>query len=328
MPISPAAFQRFAAIRHLTVSRNSPLANYTRFGIGGPATLFVDAISPDAFMEALRVVHELNMPWVVIGRGSNLIVADEGFDGVVLRFSCARIGQCGTTLRAEAGATLQSLVDRSVKLGLRGMETLTGIPGNVGAAVYGNAGAYGHSMQERVLEVQFTDGATVRTFTNSECQFHYRESIFKQRKDWILLSATLQFDEDDPEKLTKIAEDIREIRDAKYPPTMKCAGSIFKNLLLTELPEHVQAEVPGSVVREGKIPSAWFLEQVGAKGLRRGDIQVATYHANLIYNDGDGNASDLVAVIEELKGRVLDRFGFPLEEEVQYVGFEPAVVSS
>jgi UDP-N-acetylmuramate dehydrogenase len=328
MSVSSAAFQRFAAIKHLTISRDSPLANYTRFGIGGPATLFVDAISPDGFMEALRTVHELNIPWVVIGRGSNLIVSDEGFDGVVLRFSCSRIGQCGASLRAEAGATLQSLVDRSVKLGLRGMETLTGIPGNVGAAVYGNAGAYGHSMQERVLEVQYTDGGTVRTFTNSECQFHYRESIFKDRKDWIILSATLQFDEDDPEKLTKIAKDIREIRDAKYPPTMKCAGSIFKNLLFAELPQHVQAEVPASVIREGKVPSAWFLEQVGAKGLRRGDIQVAAYHANLIYNDGKGNASDLVAVIDELKQRVRDRFGFPLEEEVQYVGFEPAIVSS
>jgi UDP-N-acetylmuramate dehydrogenase len=326
MTVSSAAFQRFAAIKHLNISRDSPLANYTRFGIGGPATLFADAISPDSFMEALRAVHELNVPWVVIGRGSNLIVSDEGFDGVVLRFSCSRIAQHGTSLHAEAGATLQSLVDRSVKLGLRGMETLTGIPGNVGAAVYGNAGAYGHSMQERVQEVQFTDGVTVRTFTNSECQFHYRESIFKDRKDWIILSAAIQFDEDDADKLRKIAQDIRQIRDAKYPPTMKCAGSIFKNLLFADLPQHVQAEVPPNVIREGKVPSAWFLEQIGAKGLRRGDIQVATYHANLIYNDGDGTASDLMAVIDELKQRVQNRFGFALEEEVQYVGFEPAAV--
>lgn len=328
MPVSSAAFHRFAAIKHLTISEDSPLANYTRFGLGGPATLFADAISPEAFMEALRTAREMNLPWVVIGKGSNLIVADEGFDGVVLRFSCSRVGHHGTSLRADAGATLQSVVDRSIKLGLRGMETLTGIPGNVGAAVYGNAGAYGHSMQERVSEVQFTDGSLVRTFTKAECEFHYRESIFKNRKEWVILSATLEFAEDDPEKLAKIAHDIREIRDAKYPPSMRCAGSIFKNLIFRELPAPVQAVVPEKVIREGKVPSAWFLEQVDAKGLRRGDIQVAAYHANLIYNDGDGTATDLVAVIHELKQRVWDRFGFPLEEEVQYVGFEPAPVNA
>ena len=322
MPVTPAAFHRFAAIQNLTVVADSPLANYTRFGLGGPATLFVDASTTYAFIEALRIVREMDLPNVVIGGGSNLVVSDAGFDGVVLRFSGSRIEKFGTVLDVQAGANLQSVVDKSVALGLRGMETLTGIPGNLGAAIYGNAGAYGHSIQERVEQVTFTDGVTVRTFRNEECQFHYRESIFKERKDWIILSALLAFVEDDPVALTKTAREIREIRDTKYPPSMRCAGSIFKNLLLAELPAAVQARVPAGVVREGKVPSAWFLEQVGAKGLRRGDIQVASYHANLIYNDGHGTASDLVAVIEELKRRVRQEFGFDLEEEVQYVGFD------
>src|SRR5206468_11914440 len=98
----------------------------------------------------------------------------------------------------------------------------------------------------------------------------------------------------------------------------------FKNVFFADLPERTQAEIPPKVIREGKVPSAWFLEQTGAKGLRRGDIQVASYHANLIYNDGAGRASDLVILIQELKKRVRDRFGFELEEEVQYVGFEHA----
>ena len=105
---------------------------------------------------------------------------------------------------------------------------------------------------------------------------------------------------------------------------MKCAGSIFKNLLVRELPSSAESAIPPAVVREGKVPSAWFLEQIGAKGMRRGDIQVAAYHANLIYNDGTGKASDLVSVIRELKARVADRFGFELAEEVQYVGFGDA----
>ena len=107
---------------------------------------------------------------------------------------------------------------------------------------------------------------------------------------------------------------------------MRCAGSIFKNCLFSELPATVQAQVPPKLVRDGKVPSAYFLEQVGAKGMRRGDIQVAGYHANLIYNDGAGTAEDLIAVIEDLKKRVFDAFGFALEEEVQYVGFDRVAV--
>ena len=101
---------------------------------------------------------------------------------------------------------------------------------------------------------------------------------------------------------------------------MKCAGSIFKNLLLRELPPHVAAAVPSVVVREGKVPAAHFLEQVGAKGAERGAIRVATYHANLIYNAGGGSAADLCLLVADLKSRVRDRFGIKLEEEVQYVG--------
>jgi UDP-N-acetylmuramate dehydrogenase len=110
------------------------------------------------------------------------------------------------------------------------------------------------------------------------------------------------------------------VRNQKFPVTMKCAGSIFKNLLLLELPAGVAAQVPAAAVREGKVPAAWFLDQVGAKGMKRGEIHVATYHANLIYNAGAGTAAELCALIAELKARVRERFGIDLEEEVQYVG--------
>jgi UDP-N-acetylmuramate dehydrogenase len=138
----------------------------------------------------------------------------------------------------------------------------------------------------------------------------------------VILSAELTFAPGERAELRKRADEIRAIRDAKYPPSMKCAGSIFKNCFFARLPTSVQAEIPAQVIREGKVPSAWFLEQVGAKGISRGAIKVATYHANLIYNDGGGSAEDLVAIISNLKSRVRDRFGFDIEEEVQYVGFD------
>jgi len=198
---------------------------------------------------------------------------------------------------------------------------MTGIPGWVGAAVYGNAGAYGHSIDERIHQVRFFDGSAVRSFSNSECQFRYRESIFKQHKEWIVFSAELKMDSAPPEELRKTADDILRIRLEKYPVTMKCAGSIFKNLILAELSEAVQRQVPARVIREGKVPSAYFLEEVGAKGMQNGDIRVADYHANLIYNAGQGTASQLCQVIADLKTRVQQRFGLTLEEEAQYVGF-------
>jgi UDP-N-acetylmuramate dehydrogenase len=176
-----------------------------------------------------------------------------------------------------------------------------------------------------VQRVRFTDGETVEQFNNAACQFSYRESIFKDQKDWVILSTELRFREGDSNELRKTATDIRTIRDAKYPPTMKCAGSIFKNVFYADVPAATQQEIPPAMVRDGKVPSAWFLEQVGAKGIRRGDIQVASYHANLIYNDGNGTAGDLIVIIEDLKKRVRERFGFDLEEEVQFVGFEYSV---
>jgi UDP-N-acetylmuramate dehydrogenase len=189
----------------------------------------------------------------------------------------------------------------------------------VGAAVYGNAGAYGHAIAERVRGVRFFDGESVRRFDNAACEFRYRESIFKAHKEWIIFTTELLLDESNASELERISADILAVRNQKFPPTMKCAGSIFKNFLLQNLPTEVAARVPAKVVREGKIPAAWFLEQVGAKGMQRGGIQVADYHANLIYNAGDGTARDLCALIAELKQRVRDRFAIEVEEEVQYV---------
>ena len=198
---------------------------------------------------------------------------------------------------------------------------MTGVPGWVGGAVYGNAGAYGRSMHQNVTSVRFFDGEGVREIDNEACGFHYRHSTFKDHKNWIVLSTTLQLLAWDPSELKQKADEILTIRNAKYPPTMKCAGSIFKNLIVADLPERVQQIVDPKMVREGKIPSAWFLEQVDAKGMRNGDIHVADYHANLIYNAGHGTARQVRELIDELKARVRARFGFEVEEEVQYVGF-------
>ncbi|HWB84889.1 MAG TPA: UDP-N-acetylmuramate dehydrogenase [Bryobacteraceae bacterium] len=320
MPTTEETQARLTEIPNLAVSTNTPLSQYTRFGIGGPADLYAETTSIDAFVSALNAAQTSGLATMVIGGGTNLIVSDRGFRGIVLRFRADQIKADGTRVVADAGADLQELVDFTVERGLKGLETLTGIPGSVGAAIYGNAGAYGHSISERVTAVQFFDGACVRVFTNEECRFHYRESIFKSHKDWIIFSTVLLLEPADAAELHRVSSGILKVRNEKFPVTMKCAGSIFKNLLLKDLSPSVTAQVPPEVVREGKVPAAYFLEQVGAKGSQRGDIHVADYHANLIYNAGHGTAADLCALIQDLKSRVRARFGLELEEEVQYVG--------
>jgi UDP-N-acetylmuramate dehydrogenase len=320
MPTTEETHLRLAEIPNLTVLKDAPLSRYTRFAIGGPADLYAESENVEAFVAALSVARASGIATVVIGGGTNLIVSDTGFRGIVLRYRGARLMTSNGRVQADAGAVLQDLVDFSIDHGLAGLETLSGIPGSVGAAVYGNAGAYGHSLSERVIRVRFYDGASVRVFNNEECRFQYRESIFKRHKDWVIFSTELHLEAADAQALRETASSILKVRNEKFPVTMKCAGSIFKNLLLQELPADVAAKVPAAAIREGKVPAAWFLEQVGAKGMVRGDIHVADYHANLIYNGGAGAAVDLCALIGELKARVTERFGIELQEEVQYVG--------
>ncbi len=314
--------RQLSQIPNVTVREGARLAAYTRFGIGGPADVYTETNSPEAFVQALAAVRAGGAPYVVIGGGTNLVVSDEGFRGIVLRFTGERIGGAANMVKAEAGATLQSVVDYAISRGLKGIETLAGIPGSLGAAVYGNAGAYGHSIAETVSSVLFSDGGGVREFGRAQCEFAYRESVFKRHKDWVIFSAELVLEPSDATELQRTAGEIVAIRNRKFPPSMKCAGSIFKNLILKELPEGVAAQVPERVIKEGKVPAAYFLEETGAKGLTRGGIHVADYHANLIYNAGGGTARELSALITDLKARVRERFGLDLEEEVQYVGFD------
>ncbi len=314
-------FQSLAALPGVQVRRNVPLAGYTRFGIGGPAEVLADVADEASLSPALDAARSSGLPVAVIGAGTNLIVSDDGFPGIVLRFTASQLLRDGRRVTAAAGAELQAVVEYAVGHGLAGIETLAQIPGWIGAAVYGNAGAYGHSISERISRVAFADGHGLRTLTGDECGFRYRESIFKRHKDWVIVSVDLDLADGDAAELVRAAGDIAHIRDEKFPPSMKCAGSIFKNLLVADLPPEVAAGVPASVVREGKVPAAWFLDGVGAKGRTRGGIQVAAYHANLLFNAGGGTARDLIALLSELKARVRDRFGLVLEEEIQYLGF-------
>jgi len=310
-----------AALPGVTVRENALLCGETRFGLGGPARLLVDAYTESSFQTSYEAVRATALPYLVLGGGTNLVVADAGFDGAVLRYRGAAIELGAHGADVQAGADLDALVQQTVDAGLAGLESMRRIPGWVGGAVYGNAGAYGQQINDTLVAARIFDGSQVRTLSNAECGFVYRSSRFKQHKHWVILSAEFALRPGDRPALQARAEQIRATRDAKFPPSMKCAGSIFKNFLHNRLPSEVQARLPAAAVQHGKVPSAWFLEQVGAKGYGEGGIRIADYHANLIYNDGHGTTAQLIRVIDEMKRRVHAEFAIPLEEEVQYVGF-------
>ena len=320
MAIGAALLETLREIPGLRLEAEVPLARFTRFAIGGPAEVMAETGDPVAFITAIRACREARVPHYIIGDGSNLVVADRGYRGVVLRLAARRLAADRSRIFADAGASLQAFLDFAIARGLGGLETLSGIPGSVGAAVYGNAGAYGHSISERVARVELFDGEGWRALTNAECEFEYRESVFKRHKEWMILRVEFEMTPGDAAEMRRRADEIIRVRNEKFPPAMKCAGSIFKNLHVANLQKSVAGQIPASAVREGKVASAYFLEQVGAKGMTRGGIQVADYHANLIYNAGGGTAAELRAVIDELRERVKARFGIELEEEVQYLG--------
>jgi UDP-N-acetylmuramate dehydrogenase len=322
MMFPPEVLDHLSAVPDLLVLPGAELRHHTRFRLGGPCWFLADAQTPDAFQAAYKILAASQIPWTSIGAGTNLIVADSGYPGAILRYSVKKLVSTTNLMFADAGAELNDLIDTANAHGLAGMESMAGIPGWVGAAIYGNAGAYGQSIHQRVESVQFFDGLTLREWTNEECGFRYRHSRFKEHKGYQILTARLKFDRGDRQVLENKSKSIRASRDAKFPPTMACAGSIFKNFLWKDLPEQARAAVPPHKIIEGKVPAGWFLEEAGAKGMQVGGIKVADYHANLIYNTGAGTTADLLELIQKLKIGVRHQFNLPLEEEVQYLGFE------
>jgi len=212
---------------------------------------------------------------------------------------------------------LADVIGQAIRRGLRGLETLSGIPGTIGGAVVGNAGAYGHSISELVDRVEIWDGREHRILSRSECAFEYRESVFK-KEPFVLLRAFLRFRRGDARKLQRASREIIALREKKYRPGLRCPGSFFKNVLVKSLTPESLDRIDRRKIIDGKIPAGYLLEAVGAKGMRAGGIVIARFHGNLFINQGGGTACDVRALARELKNKVKRRFGIQLEEEVRY----------
>ena len=261
-----------------------PLRHHTTFRIGGPADWFLAARTEDQLVRALRAATELSLPSFLLGGGSNLLVSDEGFRGLVVKNAIDDVEFEGTTARVGCGADYLTFIQFCRDRGLAGLAYAAGIPGSIGGAIYGNAGCYGQDIGSRTLEctVCTPEGTQVQTLPASWFQFAYRDSRLK-REPRALLSCVLRLEDGDPGAIGAEIEEKLEIRRVKHPqwriePT---AGSYFKNL-----PPGFQ--VPGVPLSPGtqRVPAGVLLDACGCRGLRVGDAMVFAKHANILVNTG------------------------------------------
>lgn len=281
---------------------NEPMAGHTTFRIGGPADYFIEAADAEEIRWAIAVCREEGLPWFVLGRGSNLLVGDRGFRGVVLsvyrEFQGIETEQ--ETVRVKAGTLLTTLTGKLLEESLTGMEFASGIPGTVGGAVMMNAGAYGGEMKDIVREVTvLTPEGEILCLSAAEMKFGYRTSVVKE-KEYIVLSAVLELKKGDPEEIRRKMQELKAKRVEKQPLEYPSAGSTFKR------PEGYFA---------GKL-----IMDAGLAGARVGGAQVSEKHCGFVVNTNNATAADVRELMSRVQKTVEEKYGVRLEPEVRFLG--------
>src|SRR5437763_586188 len=308
----PVAGRLAGLIAPERVLPNAPLAPYTTFKVGGEADWLVLARRAADVTHALTVARERGIPVVVLGGGSNVLVADSGLRGLVIRLHGGVAGLAGEGIvRADAGLTINGLVRWTINRGLAGLEAWAGTPGTVGGAIHGNAHFHGRLMSELVDQVEIVDAAgRVTCIPADQMEFGYDRSRL-QRTAEVLLSADFRVSRGDAARLRATARESLSFRKRTQPLEAASAGCIFQN------PDPAVDRVP-----DGIPPSAGGLvDRAGLKGAREGHARVSTTHGNFIVNEGTASAEDIRRLIERCREQVRTRFGVELRDEIVYLGF-------
>lgn len=288
------------------LKKNEILAGYTTFNIGGPADWFYEAKTEKDLLAAVVLARKNNLPWFILGGGSNLLVADEGFRGLVIAMRntqcvipASRQGGRDTKITADAGLPLAKIVDLATQNSLSGLEFAAGIPGTIGGAVRGNAGAWRQSVGEKVSAVKVADdNGQITWLDQKDCLFSYRESRFKKTGE-IILAVELNLAKGNQTAIkNQVAENLAKRR---CQPGQPSAGCIFKN--------------------SPPVSTGALIDQVGLKGRKIGGAQISPQHANFIVNLGKAKASDVIELIKVIKTEVKKKFGVAVKEEICLLGF-------
>ncbi len=307
------------------VKENILLSTQTTFKIGGPAKYFFKVKNEKDLIKAIKTARFFNLPFFLLGEGSNLLVSDNGYSGLVIKIKNQELKVKKIDILAEAGVSLKSVINFSVKESLTGMEWAEGIPGTVGAAVYGNVGAFGSTIagNTKAVKVLDTKNLDIKNFTVKDCHFNNKESIFKQNKNLIILSVLLKLKKGDIREIQKEVKRFSEYRKLNHPLNLPSAGCIFKNYnkkiedpkLLKKFPELIEFN------KGSRIPTSYLIDKSGLKGKIIGKVQVSEKHANFIVNLGGAESKDVIKLISIIKSKVNKKFNIKLEEEIQYLGF-------
>lgn len=303
------------------------MAKHTNFRIGGPARWFVDVRSEEDLMAALAAAKEAGVPTFVMGGGSNTLVADKGFPGLVIQIAMRGTRIDGNKVTAEAGVLMVGLARQTAEAGLEGLEWAISLPGTVGGAVRGNAGCFGGETKDRLASVRLLRDGNIVDVPADELAMRYRDSVVKHSSD-VVLSATFELTPADASVLKTRMADILAKRKASQPMYAGSAGCLFKNAELVTDDDMQRAkklsDIPGvqEMIAGRRLSAGWLIDHAGMKGARVGDAQVSETHGNFIVNLGQATALDVRTLAEQVKRAVKDRFGIELHEEVQLVGFD------
>lgn len=297
----------------MEVRENVPLAPLTTFQIGGSARYFVEVSDEAGVREALGWAREKGVSFFVIAGGSNLLVPDAGLDGLVIRIAGEQFQFTDEGMQAQAGCTLLTLIREAAVQGKGGWEKLAGIPGTIGGALRGNAGAFGPEIKDFVTWVRAINTKTeeVHEFSNAECEFDYRMSFFKKNPEWIILDVHVKLGESNA---TLIDETIKE-REKRHIQNVKAAGSFFMNPVAPQNIVSMFEEEKQTTSRGGRVPAGWLIEKAGMKGAKLGGAQVSPQQANYIVNADNATAEDVRELAAKVKEEVRRQFDVTLAEE-------------
>ncbi len=302
----------------MEIEKNKDITPYSTFKIKSASKYFTEPTSEKEIKQAVRWAKNNNVPYKILGGGSNVVFPDKKFNGLIIKISNNNIEKIDKTkIKAGAGTKLKTLINKLNALGLKGLETLVGIPGTLGGAITGNAGAYGHSISETIEKVTILQNQKTKTLTKKDCKFKYRDSIFK-KQPLIITNAILNLRKANLQTLQEKSKEIIKKRNNKYPPNIKSSGCFFKNPLTKNVSKKALQKIDQSKIIDGKIPAGYLLEKVNAKEEKVGNIKVASFHSNFFINTGDGTKKQIKTLAQKLKKKVFNKFSLELEEEVRY----------
>lgn len=314
----------FCVFDMLNIQKNVLLAPFTTFHIGGKADYFVEAKGISELAEALEYTEKNNLSVCVLGGGSNIIFPDKGFAGLIIRIQTGGMQVSGAKIICGAGVLLRDVVRTACDAGLAGIENLAGIPGSLGGAIRGNAGAFGMSIGNKIFSVKvfMKNSGMIKEYKNNECEFGYRTSVFKKNPNLIILSAEIKLMEGNKEELERIMNETVARRETKHSQSAKCAGSFFINPVVKneELRDEFEKDT-GMPPKGDVLPAGWLIDRVGLRGKRIGGVMVSDRHPNYFVNTGNATAEDVMILSSLVKTKVRNELGVRLQEEVQFVGF-------